>query len=226
MGIHFTFTHKDARKLVISLILFEVFLAVVYLIEIERISWTIGSMFNLDGETTIPAWFSSMQLLLIGILFLSSGSWPQRHLIVFPHFLFIVGIGFIFLSMDEAATIHEKINHILKSIEWIPSFKGGHGIWILVYLSIAIALSVIGGRTIISFFKVYSRYAVIMLLGATIFLIGAVGLEIISYQYLRVAEHSHIYKLEVALEELFEMAGASIILYGTILCAHSEHSTR
>ena len=125
--------------------------------------------------------------------------------------------------MDEAATIHEKMTTVLRKIEWVPSFKGGHGIWILVYSAIAMVILIIGRRTIISFFKVYPRQAIIMLMGITIFLAGAVGLEIISYQFLRTAEYLPIYKLEVALEEVFEMAGASVILYGTILCASSEH---
>lgn len=46
-----------------------------------------------------------------------------------------------------------------------------------------------------------------------------VGMEIISYYYLRAAESRFLYKAEVALEEFLEMAGASIVLYGTTLCA-------
>ena len=60
----------------------------------------INILFNLDREATIPAWFSSAQLLLIGILFIFSNNWAQINRIVNPEFLLIVGISFVYLSMD------------------------------------------------------------------------------------------------------------------------------
>lgn len=209
MGFHFKFTPQDANRMLFILILLEVFLTLT---------------FDLGKEASIPAWFSSMQLFLIGILFLFSKNWPKIHCIAAPYFLLFVGAGFIFLSMDEAAALHEKITAALKHIEWVPRFKGDHGIWIPAYFSMAIAMAVIGRRTIISGFKVYPRQAIIMLSGTIILLTGAVGLEIISYQYLRGSEYSYLYEVEVMVEEFFEMVGASLILYGTILCAHSQHS--
>ena len=220
MGFHFQFTIKDANRLLFTLILFEICLTLIFALDVLlEMPWPIHKLFNLDGEATIPAWFSSIQLFLIGVLFLFSGHWPQKHRIVIPGFLLLVGMGFIFLSADEAAVIHEKITGVLKCVEWVPRFKGNHGIWIPVYFSIAVVLAVIGRRTINSVLKAYPRQAIIILSGFVVFLIGAVGLEIISYWYLRGTEYSFLYKVEVALEEFFEMAGASIILYGTILCA-------
>lgn len=53
--------------------------------------------------------------------------------------------------------------------------------------------------------------------GFAILLIGAVVLEVIGYQYLRgVPSLSHLYPLEVALEEFLEMIGVSIAVYGAI----------
>ena len=120
--------------------------------------------------------------------------------------------------MDEAAMVHENITVILGKKAWVPTFRGGHGVWIMVYSLIAIALSGMGSRTILSFFKGYPRQAIIMVSGAVIFLTGAVGLEIVGYQ-LRGTGHPMLYNAEIALEELFEMSGASIIFFGTILCA-------
>ena len=48
-------------------------------------------------------------------------------------------------------------------------------------------------------------------------MLGGVGLEIISYQFLREDETSLFYIVEVAFEEFLEMLGASLILYGAIL---------
>ena len=223
MGFNFKFTHKDANKLLLGLILFEVFLSLVFALDIVlETSWQGPRIFDLDGEATIPAWFSSLQLFLIGVLFLFSRNWPQINRVFAPNVLLLVGCGFVFLSMDEAASFHEGITYNLDHIDWIPKFKGGHGIWIPIYLIMALVLVAASVRTIKSVFQVYSRQATIMLSGALVFLAGAVGLEIIGYQYVRGSEYSHLYEIEVLLEELLEMVGASIILYGTVLCALSK----
>jgi len=224
IGFHFKFTVKDANRLLFALIFFEICLILIFALDVlSQIPLPIHKLFNLDGEATIPAWFSSIQLFLIGVLFLFSGNWPQKHRIVTPGWLLLIGMGFIFLSADEAAQIHEKVTSFLKHVEWMPRFKGNHGIWIPVYFSIAVVLAVLGRHTINSALKAYPRQAIIILSGFAVLLIGAVGMEIISYWYLRGTEYSFLYKVEVALEEFFEMAGASIILYGTILCALRDH---
>ena len=220
-GFHFQFTTKDAKKLLFVLLLFEMCLVLIFALDtsVVEMPLSIHKLFDLDEESTVPTWFSSAQLFLIGILFLFSPQWPQRHRIVTPGFLLLVGIGFIFLSMDETATFHEKVTGVLKPVEWMPRFKGNHGIWIPVYFSIAVVLVIIGSRTIYSMFKAYPRQVIIIFSGLTVLLIGVVVMEIISYYYLRGTESTLLYKAEVALEEFFEMAGASIVLYGTILCA-------
>ena len=220
MGFHFQFTVKDANRLLLVLILFEIFLTLMFAIDGQfKISRPFHRLFDLDGEATIPSWFSSMQLFLIGIVFLFSKQWPQKHQIVASGWLFFAGLGFMFLSADEAAVIHEKITRALKHIEWMPRFKGNHGIWIPVYLSVATVFAIMARRTIYSVFRVYPRQTKIMFSGMVIFLMGAVGLEILSYWYFRGTQYPVLSQIEVGLEELFEMVGASIILYGSILCA-------
>ena len=219
-GFHFPFTTRDANKLLIALLLFEVCLVLVFMLDaLVEMPRPIHRLFDLDRESTIPAWFSAVQLFVIGMLFLFSGQWSRVHRIVRPGFLLVVGMAFIFLSMDEAASIHENITAGLKHVEWIPRFKGDHGIWIQFYILIIVVLAVVGGGTLVSMLSVYPRQSLILFFGLVTLLIGGIGMEIISYWYLRGSELAYLYKIEVALEEFFEMAGASIVLYGTISCA-------
>lgn len=219
-GFHFQFTSKDAYKLLITLIVFEAFLIIAFFLgTMAEVPQSIFNLFNLDGEANIPAWFSSMQLFLVGILFLFSSEWSQRHRIVSPKFLLLVGVGFIFLSLDEAAEFHEGITRGFQQIAWMPRFNGKHGIWIFVYAFVALGMAVMGIPTLKSMLKLYPRQVLIVAVGFTITLIGAVGMEIIGYLYLLDTEKVFLYNMEVALEELFEMVGASLMLYGVILCA-------
>ena len=54
-----------------------------------------------------------------------------------------------------------------------------------------------------------------MALGFATFLVGVVGMEIISFQFLRGADiPTYLYRIEVAIEEFLEMVGITIVLYG------------
>lgn len=222
-GFHFKFTHDDARSLFWGLIFFEICLVLIFaadaVFELQR---PIHKLFSLDREATIPAWFSSIQLFVIGILFLLSANRSAKHEVIPARFLLLVGIGFIFLSMDEAAEFHENITRTLRHLEWVPKFKGGRGVWIPIYLSIAMILLVTNLRAVVTFWKTYRREALIILTGLLVYLIGAVGMEIVSYLFLRQGDSSGLYQTEVAFEEFFEMAGCTIVLYGTILFAISD----
>ena len=56
-----------------------------------------------------------------------------------------------------------------------------------------------------------------MALGFAIFLLGVVGLEVISFQFLRGEDvPQYLYRLEVAIEEFLEMIGITIVLYGAV----------
>jgi hypothetical protein len=57
------------------------------------------------------------------------------------------------------------------------------------------------------------RTALILAAGLAIMLIGGVGFEIMGYQQ---RAGSPLYQAETAIEEFFEMAGASPLLYGAL----------
>ena len=67
----------------------------------------VSHFLDLDGEATFPAWYSSIKLSAVGILF--------AVLTVMPHvrgregkgFFMLASILFMFLSMDEVVGVHE-----------------------------------------------------------------------------------------------------------------------
>ncbi len=179
--------------------------------------WVIHRFFDLDAESNIPAWFASIQLFLIGIVLWMSAGHSQEGARPSPWFLYMAACGFIFLSADEAASIHETITLVLQSKEIFPRFSGGHGIWIPIYAAVGAFFLLLTRRQLVSLWRDYRQAAGIGLAGMIVLLAGAVGLEICSYEFLRDGSHPAFYDLEVAMEEFLEMCGGSLMLYGAAL---------
>ena len=131
--------------------------------------------------------------------------------------LAVLGVAFIFFAFDELLSIHEKITRLLRGYPWIPKFRGKHGIWIFVYLLLGVPSGLLLWRNLHVLSNRYSREIRVMLWGATVFVFGAVVLEIIKYQFLAGTSIPYIGRIEIVLEEMSEMMGASLILYGVAL---------
>lgn len=219
MKIYFDLAIRDLNKLFLGLILVELLLVAGYVLNVlwGSPSWIVTKLIDLDDEGSIATWFSSMQLFVVGLLFLFKSRHANAVELPSAAFFCILGLGFIFLSIDEAAAIHEKINIALKQIALMPRFKGDHGIWIYVYVLLAGTFLVLTLRNFIVLWKHSRRIAFIVVIGLLTFVTGAVLLEIIGYQFLRDDMASWRYVTEVALEEFLEMLGISIVLYGVLL---------
>ena len=159
MELRCDYTIRDIKKLIAGLIVFELCLVLIFAAD-TLLGSPIGvvhTLFDLQAERTIPAWFSSIQLFLIGLIFLLKGYRLDKDHSPSPLFLLMVGVGFVFLSADEAASIHEKIAYVLKRFEWVPSFKGNRGIWIFVYALSGLILLLATFREVVALWNRYRR---------------------------------------------------------------------
>jgi hypothetical protein len=169
-------------------------------------------LLDVDRETSIPTWFSSMQLLAIGLLLIVKT--PDTNELRF--FLRMVGAGFIFLSADESAAIHEKLVELArKSTVWSLS-HWSYIVWIVLYLAIGLFIALFAYRSLLAMWRKYRRETIWGGTGMTILVIGAMGFEVLS-RLLYTPDINWRFLAAVAAEEFFEMTGASLILYGTML---------
>lgn len=168
----------------------------------------IGILFDLDGIANIPTWFSSVQLFSIGIVFLSLRAMMGK---CSGSGLFMaLGVGFLYLSMDEAVVIHETIMCPLKHVSWVPRFKGDQGVWITVYGLIGIWLLILFKNSMSLASRNFPRPALIFLGGAGLFVVGGVVLEVCHYYHL----FETFYGLAPMLEAGGKMVGGSFMLLG------------
>ena len=211
-------TKKEIDRLFIVLVIIEILFVAVYCLDayLGQPFWNIHTLFDLDKEANVPAWFSSVQFFCIGIVFLLSRRLLPKEISYARRLLAVIGCIFVYLSADETASIHEKINAVFKKYSFIWRFEGNNGIWIFVYVFFGAVFLMYFGRAFVSLYRAYRHEFILVAVGLGV-LVAAVGFEIAGYQLMIEAKKNIIFYLEVSAEEFLEMLGESIIFYGSLL---------
>lgn len=159
--------------------------------EIQEIPWLIRQLFDLDEENNLPTWFSGFLLLnCAAVLFLSQTvaetrlGWHWR----------LLAIGFLILSIDEVAGLHETF-HTSIDFNWaIPA---------------AILVGIVGLAFVPFLLALPRKLAVWFVVAGAIYVSGAIVVEWFSRD---MDEDSLAYTFATALEESMEMLGAWLFL--------------
>lgn len=178
-------------------------------------------LFNLDREGNIPTWFSSMLLLtcaatmaVIGRARRAEGdrtAWRWSGLAAL----------FLFLALDEAAALHEKLSHEMSALQLSGFLKFA---WVTVYVPFAAVVGVVYWRFL---FSLPRRTALQFILAGALYVGGAAGTEMLAAP---VAEANGIYNLQFALlstvEETLEMCGVVVLLHALLRYAQETGAGR
>lgn len=171
---------------------------------------------DLNRESNLPTWYSSMQWFCVAALL---GLFAQRNFSPAQRkswFLMILPWLFLALSLDEVALIHESLGHASDSLLPGASRTGTvfsrTGIWMFVIGMPFLAFFVGLILSIRTYFQRAPGALVKILLGMAIMLGGAIGIEI----FMNVVTPGSGYAaLQVLSEELGEMLGSTIVLWGS-----------
>ena len=133
------------RALLVVLLGVAAFLAAMHVLSnVVSVFDVLLDHFDLNLEQSIPTWWSSVQLLalgvLLGLLALNQFDDDRRT----TRSLYLGSLIAIFFSADEVATLHESLARALEGYGAIPRFSGDQGIWILVYGVLGLATLVLG----------------------------------------------------------------------------------
>lgn len=176
--------------------------------------WAIR-MFHLDSEYNVPTWLSS-SLLVICSLILAAIALLKKQLKdkYAGHWTFL-SVIFIYLSIDEAISLHERTIKPLRAYFKTSDFL--HFAWVIpgALFVLIIMLSYLG------FFKSLSeRTRNWFLFSGFIFVSGSLGMELISGHLITLLGPGHpgnmVYTLATSVEEILEMAGASLFIYSLL----------
>jgi hypothetical protein len=185
-------------------------------------SYTFRSWFDLDQEANVPTWFSSVQLLMIGLV--SAGLWRRfaaAGMRSLSRCYLMMAAGFLFLSADETATIHEGLTTIARKTQFRSPLPDGHAFWIFLYPLLVAIAALLVRRGLKEFFQEKEGRAWIVA-GAFLLFLGAVSFETLGfYLHHAATDHSTAAAIEVTIEEALELVGQSMILFGFLVRART-----
>ncbi|MGH7231484.1 MAG: hypothetical protein ACREJU_09025 [Nitrospiraceae bacterium] len=168
-------------------------------------------LFNVDQELSIPSWYSSSTLLLTSIFLVFIGLARKREGDRYAlHWLMLSAI-FLYLSLDEAAMIHEMAIWPLR--KQFPRYTSGYlyYAWVIPGGAVVLVLAVTYLR-FLAHLPVKTRY--LCLLAGTLYVGGALGIELLGGKYNTLyGMENFTYFLIVAGEEGMEMFGIVVFLY-------------
>jgi len=165
--------------------------------------WLYISFFDLDEEESLGTWFSTMILLLAGLLTLFHAKYRHGNSQRWHFCWWLLGIGFCVLSLDEVAGFHEFVNTVVEDTHW-TTFGAMLVLALgLVFLPFLLALP--------------TPTRLLFLVSGFIYVGGAIGVEWATIWH---QENDLLdtlpYNLWNALEEFMEMAGVILYIYALL----------
>jgi hypothetical protein len=172
----------------------------------------------LDYEANIPTWFSSSILLMAALLLGVIAVAKRRLSDPFALQWGILAALFLYLSLDEAAIIHEMaIMPLRMAFQLGGIFYYG---WVIPAL-VAVLILLWLYRKFLSHLPPPTRIGFII--AGVVYVGGAVGVEVISGLYAeQYGEVGIVYDLIITCEEVLEMLGIVLFIYA--LLSYLSHS--
>ena len=191
------------------------------------------ALFSLDIEANPGAWYQSMQLLLVGLVFfLLASNLLRGHTVVrrLRHVWLILGAGFVYLSADEAGVIHERLSQLMMTgiggrpglvrlfggtplASHIPAHIHGGGLWLILYMVVGLVVVAVLAPSFPALVRRWPRECIAFVIGfLVLFTGGAIFEGIAGMIHMTAATRA----VEVGFEEGFEMLGQSICIFAAV----------
>lgn len=170
-------------------------------------------LFDANRESSIPTWYSSGLLFFAAMLFALIGAYKraQRHRYI-PHWLGLAAI-FLYLSLDEAAAIHEKLSIPLQEALNVTGYL--YFAWVIAALPLLALFGLVYLRFL---FHLPARIRLLFIAAGVIYIGGALLIEAVSANQWYLNQGSNlVYSIIGNMEELCEMLGVITLIYALLL---------
>ena len=173
-------------------------------------------LLNLNYENNIPTWYSSSALLLSAMLLAVIALVNKREGKPYTLQWFVLAAIFLYLSLDEAASLHESMGSSLEPmLETIGYFHGFlYFSWVIFGAIFVLFIALAFVRFLVSL-AVQTRS--LFLIAGTMYVGGALGIELLESRHYYIYGHKDFsYMMLVTVEEGLEMLGVVVFLYALL----------
>jgi hypothetical protein len=178
----------------------------------------LSNLFNLDTESTVPTWYSSMQWFCAGAMFSLFAFHAVRSHMRGALCIAVLALACLTFSMDEIAEIHERLGFMTDALMSRGSRDGtalwSTGLWPFVIgipVIALLAMAVRGTRHI--FLARAPRALVLVIVGFAVMFTGALGVELAANLLPAAAPKGGLFLAQVVVEEFMEMLGVTLIAW-------------
>ena len=176
--------------------------------------WIAAKFFWFDSELNLPTLYSGLSLLLAAYLSFYC-SVIKKKIKKEKTFWVILSIIFFFLTIDETVMIHERLNKsiyffIFNRFDFNLQISGS---WTLLYFLVVI-LSALFFSSFIK--KLPNKIGKLFKVSFFIYVFGAIIIEFIVVQVLKLDQGTYKYFFLSTTEELLEMLGICLFNYATL----------
>ena len=170
------------------------------------------SAFYLDSEGNIPAHFNALLLFIPALLLSMIGAWKYSIKDKFRFHWLGLALIFLFLSFDEAASLHERL---IKPMRAIVGAQGAfYFTWVIPGL---IAVALFGLLYLIFFLHLDKKFKLLFFISLGMYIGGVIGGEMLSgYFAANLGQKNFTYAVVASFEESIEMIGCSLIIYSLL----------
>jgi len=168
----------------------------------------IFKFFDVGVEGNLPTFFSVLLFLILSASSFALGKLNEnRNKIAWSLTSFLL----LFLSIDEFAQIHEQFTEMFQQLLNADGFL--FFAWVIPYGIVLILLAVLYIPFLIKLSKKTKTY---IFLGAGIYVLGAIGFEMIGASLYQPVSPTGMYILVSGIEETFEILGLLLALTGVV----------
>lgn len=171
----------------------------VYHYQVHELPWLPWrQLFDVDDEVNLPTWFSGFLLAFTAAWLWVCAQTKKRTHDAWWVAWYVLALGFLLLSLDEIAGLHESVNSLIEMSWAIP---GG------------ITAGIVGVAFLPFLWHLPARTRYTFVLAGLLHVGGAVGMELVGAP---MDEETMVYNLTTAVEEGLEMFGV-IVFLGALL---------
>lgn len=173
---------------------------------------TLRRLFNVNGEKTFASWYASTLLFLCALVLAAIAQVKRSKADAYTRYWSGLAWIFVFLSLDEAASIHETLSAPVREVLNVSGFL--HYAWVIPVAAVLLVLIAIYLRF---YLHLPRGFKIVLALSAVLFIGGAMGLELPgAYIASTTVERGAGYFALTTAEETLEFVGV-IVFLGALL---------